>query len=270
VIPEFTTICAVDPEHLPELAAVFPTWWHFKPEIFQRPFWVLRDIRVHVEDIFVATNGAVDRIITVEDSDSFESQREKMLNALVYVAQHIETPYYLKLDTDTVATGHGQWIKPEWFEGNPVFVASPWGYTKPAEFIERLDAWANINHDLEDYPPPKRKIEGNIARSRRIISWCMFGETAFTKMAISLFAGEKMPAPSQDTTLWYIAERLALPYRRVKMKKHGWRHVHGLNRIRHVANEALIGHRIPRGGGFPERESVLERKIARKMNSDGE
>ncbi len=69
-----------------------------------------------------------------------------MLTGLVFAAQEVETPWYLKIDTDVVATPCRRWLDPRWFEpdakGRPcAFIASPWSYTKPAEWIDRLEEW---------------------------------------------------------------------------------------------------------------------------------
>lgn len=261
--PEFTTIVAVDPEHIHELRAVFPTWWHFKPEIFQGEFWVLRDPAVSTDDIFQATNGAVDRIIDVLDPEQrHATQRAKMLNAFVAVASEIPTPWYLKLDTDAVATEPGEWIDPAWFDGRSVAISSPWGYTKPGRWLEELDQWAQNTDPLCFHSPPDRTVVGKVAKSRRIISWVMFGRTDF---AIDLWGmcqrtGGVLPVPSQDTTLWYVAARLREPIRRVRFSHLGWRHVNGLARIQVAAEVALAKHGYERDGGFPPREDEINYK----------
>ena len=255
-IPEFTTVVAVDTEHLHELAAVFPTWWHFKPEIFQRPIWVVRDADVSASEILRATRGCVDRILDISPTaHAFENQREKMLTAIVRACANVETPYYLKLDTDAVATEPGDWILPQWFDFDPVFVASPWGYTKPAAWMPQLDAWASAHPNLRDCRPPAYRMIGNTARCQRMISWCMFGKTKFARYVSEDLTGGvvgRLPVPSQDTLLWYIAERLRLPYVRVRMGRRGWRHVFGLRRIQEAVRAALLKHAIPENGGIPE------------------
>jgi len=47
----------------------------------------------------------------------------------------------------------------------------------------------------------------------------------------------KMPVPSQDSFLWYLAARMGLKVRRVNMKSCGWEH----RPVREFSMEALKG-----------------------------
>lgn len=243
---EFTTIVAVDQAHLVELRLVWPTWRTNRPEILENPLLIVCD----------ASNSEVEwqkklrfvdhpnKRLVLWDMPGIQ-QREKMLSSLVFVAaREVKTPWYLKLDTDTVATISGPWIRPEWFlpdeQGRvPAFVSHPWGYTKPANALELLDDWADGIPQLSHYP--RLNIRGpfgaTAVRSKRIISWCFFGRTNWTAEVAS-YATDRLPIPSQDTFLWYCAARRGDHFRRVGMKN-CWRHVGRRSRLIRACRDAL-------------------------------
>ena len=125
-----------------------------------------------------------------------------MLAGFVQVpARDARTPWYLKIDTDVVATGAGEWIRPEWFQPDergetPVFVASPWGYSTPRYVMDLLDDWA-------DGVPALAAPDG------------------------------RLPCPSQDSYLSYCAARLGCRTLRVRMSNYHWAHqrFHGIKEI---------------------------------------
>jgi hypothetical protein len=229
---DFTTVVAVDDEHLDELRLVWPTWRRNRPQIMAQPLLLICDgcrplaewkTRLsfvdHRDQRLVAWNAAG------------LDQRAKMLNGLVHgPATFVTTPWYLKLDTDAVAVWPDEWICDEWFLADeaghtPVFVASPWGYSKPSDVIQRLDDWADSIPDLNPHArlniPPGQ--EAGRVWHPRIISWCFFGDTAWTRRMWALCEG-RLPVPSQDTFLWYCAARSGQFFRRVSMKALGWQH----------------------------------------------
>jgi hypothetical protein len=184
----------------------------------------------------------------VDDSPFYyemKGQREKMLTALVHIPPHfVSTPYFLKLDTDCVAMGPGKWIEPWWFENDPVFVTSPWGYTKPANAIQILDDWGDTIEGLRDRPRLNIPFDpsAGMVRHRRIISYVFFCRTNWARETSDVICnsstGGRLPVPSQDTMHWYIAARRGDFFRTVNMKRYGWAHLSGLDKIRHAAEEA--------------------------------
>jgi len=247
-IPEFTTVVGLDREHIEELRAVWPTWVMFRPEIMRNPLlWVV--------DAFSG--------ITLQELQAFHhqnarawwwdwpthrgmevpaiTQRERMLTGLVWAADSVETPYYLKIDTDVAAMGPGRWIETHWFEHDPVFVTSPWGYTKPADAIHRLDKWGDSISEMAVFPRLNIPFDPSAprVRHRRIISYVFFGRTDWTCAMQKLTHYERMPVPSQDTFLWYCAARRGDFFRTVKMKNYGWRHINGLKKLQAEAMRAL-------------------------------
>jgi len=257
--PTCTTIVALDDDHLPELAAVWPTWVKFRPEILQQPLLLMCDEYTAPGNLwwtqitdwwreqlqFVWQDHPKARIAfwgQPHVTPDGLPQRERALTALVFGTAHVRTPWYLKLDTDVVATSPGKWIDDSWFAGNPVFVTSPWGYTKPANAIQALDDWGDTTPGVREHPRLNLPFDpaSRLVRHKRIISYVFFGRTDWTQKMASL-AGDRLPVPSQDTFLWYCAKRRGDMYRTRNMKTFGWRHINGLQRLREAADRALSG-----------------------------
>jgi len=219
MITAFTTFVAVDSAHLYEWRLSIETWRLNRPEIWRNPMVVICD-----GDLDLSFVRHPD-LAVVFARYCPGTQREKMLTALTVVPANSTTPWWLKLDTDVVAERGGPWIEEGWFQRN-VLVASPWGYTKPAEWMRQLDEWADTRPELASLSPPARSYDRakNIARCKRIISYVMFGRTDWTADVVSLLDGGRLPCPSQDTFLWYCADRMRSPYLRVRMSHFGWVH----------------------------------------------
>jgi hypothetical protein len=244
---DFTTLVGLDVEHVEELRLTWPTWVRFRPEILQHPMICVCDGALS-EDHWHTALSFVDHpdksIVVWYQPDV--SQRAKMLTALTLApAAWVSTPWYLKLDTDAVACTSDDWIQDEWFAPNidgqlPAFVTNPWGYTKPADAIVRLDDWA------DQVPAMKNKPRLNLVPTpgaslishRRIISWCFFGNTQWTRTVTSYCDG-RLPVPSQDTYLWYCAARRGDFYRTVRMKHVGWQHIGRRRRLAQVCREVM-------------------------------
>ncbi len=243
--PDYTLVVAVDRRHLDQLSQTFRTWAKYKPSILQHPLVVVYD-RIQV------TAGEVLKMIPHEDItccpwapngveypvgiDKWTNQqRYKMLAGIVYGAAYcVKTPYWLKLDTDVVATKQDDWIDPLWFNDNPAIVAHPWGFTRPADQMIQLDQWVADNLDLlKDFHPTKPlnlapEKDWQRVRHKRIISWCGFFSTDFTHKcadyAETTCGRGLLPVPSQDGFMWYTATRLGLPVIRTQMKDRGFEH----------------------------------------------
>lgn len=241
----FTTVLGIDQKHLSQLKLVWPTWARHKPSLLKQPLVIFYDQQdgLSERDIHEATNHPRPRIYSwppprVEyhgdpASKWYHPQRYKMLAGFVHVpAMTVETPYWLKIDTDVVATGMPCWIDKDWFDKSPAIVAHRWSFTKPGNQMELLDAWVEKHKRnlamLAEQPPLDLHPEPGSERlgHSRIISWCGFFNTVMTRLA-SDFANStvgycQLPVPSQDGYLWYCAERLQHIIRRVNMKDRGW------------------------------------------------
>jgi len=230
-------VLGVDAKHLRELRWVWPTWTRYKPELREMPCVVFYDPAQVREDEMSFLRDHLQVRFVAWSLPHARSQREKMLTGFLHVpAREVRTPWYLKLDTDVIATGPGEWIKPEWFDADeqgelPVFIASTWGYSKPRYVMDLLDDWADgviafagtsrLNLPYSSAAP---KI-----RHPRIISWIFFGRTDWTREMTALLGTDgRMPFPSQDSFMFYCAQRLGCRQVREKMSEHCWAHLrHG-------------------------------------------
>jgi len=243
-VPEYTTIVGVDYKHLQQLSWTWPTWKKNKPSILNHPMIVFRDheqvseasVRTVVDHPNLTVHPWPYKGIEYEGTPGdrwADPQRHKMLTGFVFIpALYVETPYWLKLDTDVIAQGQDDWIDPDWFQDDPAIVSHPWSFTKPADQMFQLDRWVTDNWgrllELNRCAPlnlwPKPGSER--LNHKRIISWCSFYRTDFTQLCAdtgSRVCGPcKMPVPSQDGFVFYIAKRMGLEIRRVNMKRKGW------------------------------------------------
>lgn len=224
-LSDITLVIAIDSRHLEELQCTWPTWMKFKPEITSMRKIVIYDknqVKFNKLDIF---NGHDIRFIPWDMPNV--DQREKMLTSLVKIpATEVTTKWYLKLDVDTIATAPGKWIDDKWFETDPVYIAQGWGFSKPADVLEKLDNWSDTIPDFNKFPRLDIPYDPKMSRvfSKRITSWCFFGRTDFTRKIWNL-CNERLPVPSQDTLMYYSATRLGEHTVRTNMKKLGWDHL---------------------------------------------
>ena len=261
--PDFTTVCGVDAKHLKQLSWVWPTWKRHKPSLLNSPMLIFRDreqIRSDDEVRAVVDHpnltivpwpiGDVSYIGTKGDKWT-DPQRYCMLAGFVYIpALFVATPYWLKLDTDTVATGQDVWIDSEWFKDNPAIVSHPWSFTKPADQMQVMDRWVAENPNefnpwFLDRPPLNLIPKPGASRIShpRIISWAAFFSTGFTirsaNSAAWICGNYHLPIPSQDGYLWYLAKRAGLEIVRIGMKKRGWKHRSSEKGIKEAIEEAM-------------------------------
>ena len=264
---DFTILCGVDAKHLNQLRITYPTWIRHKPRFLDYKMLVfydreevkLHEIRQAISHPRLELHEWPPEEGVVFEGDSSEKwthpQRYKMLAGFVHASKWITTPYYLKLDCDTIATGMEHWIDSKWFIYDfdlPVIVSHPWGFTRPAgqlllydqwvkECERRLPEFANtLPLNLKPIKPESERV-----RHRRIISWCAFFDTKFTQtcssMAERTCGKYKLPFPSQDTFLWYCSVRMNRKVVRVSMKKRGWEVWQGMKRIEEAITRAMQG-----------------------------
>lgn len=256
-IPDYTLVVGVDDKHLRQLVHTWPTWVRHKPSILAHRMIVFYDkqqvsaARVRA----VVDHPKLTPIMWPPGPQQYERQGEgrrgdpqryKMLAGFVHIpARHVWTKYWLKLDTDTIATGVNDWIEESWFDGEPEIVSQRWGFTKPADQMIALDHWASGVPGLRNrsslglVPEPGR----NRLPHKRIISWCGFFRTDFTDLCAQ-FADVsvgpcKLPVPSQDGYMWYCAERLGRQVVRVNVKSRGWLHRSAGRNVERESRKAL-------------------------------
>jgi hypothetical protein len=234
---DITLVIAIDKHHLKELSYTWPTWMKFKPEIKLMKKIVIYDkTQIRMKDLSLFDGHDV-RFVPW-DMDGV-CQREKMLTSFIVVPPaEVTTKWYLKLDVDAIATAPGEWIKDEWFEPqngkNPVYISHGWSFSKPANVLQTLDEWGDTIEPLKFHQRLNIPFKSTSDRvmSKRIISWCFFGNTEWTKF-ISKLCGNKLPVASQDTVMYYCATRLGEHTVRTNMKKLGWDHLrlHNLRKL---------------------------------------
>jgi hypothetical protein len=244
---DFTTVVGVDDVHIEELKLTWPTWRLHRPEILRQPILFICDGDKPLEQ-WKSRLAFVDhpdkRFVSWTMPDV--SQREKMLSGLVYCpAREVTTPWYLKLDTDALAKCAGPWLQKQWFEpdakGNlPAYVSPPWSTTKQVDWMQTLEQWGDQSPLLTDHPRLNLPVkeDGSGIRHKRIISWCFFGNTAWTKNVVS-HLGKRLPVPSQDTFLGYCADRSKSYIVRQGMKS-WWDHIGSYRRLRRACNEVVF------------------------------
>lgn len=234
--PDFTPVAVVDREHIEELKITLVAWRRFCPEIYNSKWCIIADDDVYDDAVRLGL-GEVHPLI----SPFGWPQRERALSAFVkQVPYSLNTPYFLKVDTDCFPTKRVAIPKSEWFIDDPVFISSPWGYTKPNNAIEKLDDWGDTC-GMRLYPRldlPYDMASNKICHSR-IISYLYFGRTDWHREVADKVT-DRLPVPSQDTLTWYVAARTRQKYLTVKFKRLGFAHVgRGGERLRAAVSEAM-------------------------------
>lgn len=260
---EFTTVCGVDRKHLKQLAWTWPTWKRHKPMLLERPMLIFFDrVQLTEQDVrgvcdhpdlmcaewpLPGTDYGED--MPAEITKWERVQRYKMLAGFVHIpALLVGTEYWLKIDTDSIATGCPDWIDPKWFDGRPAIVAQKWGFTKPANQMTVLDDWADrIGPVVFGRPRLDLPFDPTAGRMshKRIISWCGFFRTEFTRVCSGL-ANRSVPTPgglpvkSQDGFMFYCAKRMGVGVVRINVKSRGWLHRSTMKNVEQESIKAML------------------------------
>lgn len=251
---DFTTVIAVDKKHFDQLSTTWPNWIKYKPSLLDHPLLVIVDDLGLIEKL--------DRVLSDHkmiryfpwypkceyeqktDERWYDPQRQKMLASFVFAAKQIKTDFWLKIDCDTISKPVDDWINSEWFDDTPAIIASGWGYTKPPMQMVELDNWADENEipglsdrpRLDLYPKPG----SDLVRHQRIISWCGFFNTDFTRWCAKIAEDHcgygQLPVPSQDGFMWWAATRSGWLVRRENLK-YAWIHRSTMKGIREAIEE---------------------------------
>lgn len=257
---DYTLVVGVDEKHLEQLSMTWPTWKKHKPSLLKQRMIIFRDheqvTEQQVRDVVDHPDLTVVRwpLDWVEYSGGEgkwnNAQRYKMLSGFVHIPPgNVKTGYFLKMDTDVVATGVDNWIDPRWFHDDPLIVSQKWGYTKPPEQMTLLDIWAYDNKDnlgfTTEYLKLRPKPGDDRIRHKRFISWCGFFSIRFTMAAahwanITVGAGQ-LPVPSQDGYLFYVAKRLGGEIVRCNFKELGFQQWHVTRNIKKYSQMAMEG-----------------------------
>lgn len=268
---EITLVLGVDAKYLPQLAVAIKTWAAFQPGLMRWPWVVFFDTAVHSADVakVLGSGGKFADALLVpwgNCPNDYSSQRERMLTGFVHVPPAtVETKWWMKLDCDALAlpgTAREPFPDPDWFapgahvrvagetvdqptNREPVLIGSPWGYTKPADQIAKLNLWGDHHNELSQYPRLDLRHEENARRlyHPRYCSWLSFYNTEWSRWAAALSdrgrVPLKIPVPSQDGYHWYCAARTRAAVRLVKMKRYGWNNYPKFDKLQQAAQEAL-------------------------------
>lgn len=266
IAPDYSTVVGVDQYHFWQLAMTWPTWKRHKPSLLKQPMVVFcnssepffhRKVKQMIDHPDLRT---IEWPISGLDWDRQEGKRgdkfsiphrAMMLSGFVYVpAAFVQTSHWLKLDTDVVATGMDDWIDPAWFDGCPAIVSHRWTFTRPADQMLKMDQWVEKNR--ERMPPEIARSEPlnlvprpgwDRVGHKRIISWCGFFDTTWTRSTAMLTRQTdgtfRLPIPSQDGFLFYMAARGGKKVVRANMKSRGWQHWSTWDNIEKHAREAM-------------------------------
>jgi hypothetical protein len=235
-----TWVLGVDARTIQQATIACETWRIHRPELWKMPLLVFYDCsQLQHSDML---NWVADvlgygcQYLQVEPwpgpaNPTYESQREKMLSGHVWMpSRFVKTEWYMKLDTDvTASSGAGRWLDPEWFGEDTQYVAPRWGYTKGVNFLNRLDDWGDATHAIHKYPRlniPQERPDQLRVPHQRWCSWVSYYRTSFARLCTILcefsVGQDKLPVPSQDTLMWYVAERMKLNGKIANQKRLGW------------------------------------------------
>jgi len=210
---DVTIVTACDPNYVEILRHTFRNWQKYKgidkyPVIVFVNGMDLDDARL---DYLRLPNVKLIPWSKEKDLDGVTEHREEMLSAFVIgAAKYVETDYWLKLDADSYATDSRPFVDEKMKQF--AFFGHKWGYSRP-EHIKLLDAWAKTHwkRKLRLAKPmiEEGKIEGNrfYHNVKRTISFIQLHRTRFTKFCVKLLKERRLPAPTQDTFFFFVANK---------------------------------------------------------------
>jgi hypothetical protein len=216
---EVTIVTACDPKYIQHLRVTLPNWVkHKHVDRFGMIVYVngFRRPRRNKELDFLR---AYPNIRIIPWDFPVDTQREKMLTAFVLgAAKDVNTPYWVKMDADAFAFDDEPLITPVMKDF--AICGHRWGYSF-AKHMQPLIDWANDHPAFKDTPKDAidpKNVDGKRYYQPRVASYVMFHKSEFVRMAAEM-AGDRLPVPSHDTYLWYVANRLGLPIFRHNFKR---------------------------------------------------
>lgn len=239
-----TIVTAVNPPYLEKLKTTLPTWQN-KPQLKDCPLVVFHNGFDNAESdlSFIKEISGREVKLVSWDMDNAESTRELMLSAFVLKAPYeVDTPYWLKIDADAYFCDSQDVILDHFYEYD--LAGHKWRYTKSpnnSSWLAMLDSWSEDKDiDGDNYLNEEETIESYKQKRyghKRIASFVCLHNTEFTKEAAE-YVDNKLPVPSHDTYMWYLAERL--PDRKWcwhNFKKLGVRNHTNIDKLRELVNE---------------------------------
>lgn len=206
---DVTIVTACDEKYVDILRETFPNWRKYK-KIDKYPVMIF----VHgipIDDNRLDFLKLPNVQLIPWKMENADSHREEMLSAFVFgTAEHVKTDYWLKLDADSYATNYIPFIDEDMKKY--AFCGHKWSYSM-VEHIELLDKWAKNHHKPKLKNAPPMMMEGRVDGKRffhnkkRTISFIQLHKTKFTKFCVSLLNERKLPAPTQDTFMFFVCDR---------------------------------------------------------------
>lgn len=214
-----TVVTACDPKYVECLKHTFPNWRKYKgidrwPVIVFVNGMEIDDPRLSFLNLPNVT--LVRWESGVGEAPKTDDHRELMLSAFVFgAAKHVTTQYWLKLDADSFATNASPIVDDSMTQF--AFIGHRWGYSWE-KHIKALDEWAEKHGDQRlrsrNGPMyPRGTVSGRRfyhSDRKRTISFAQVNSTEFTRLCVKM-VGNRLPAPSQDTCMFYIADRMGFP-----------------------------------------------------------
>lgn len=235
--PDFCLVTAITPDFLPQLYWTAPTW-AYKPQFANRPLLVFhhgfRQRELVKLDFLKRVFPAV--VGVPWDMPQAANNRERMISAFVLGVEHIQSEYFVKLDADMYFSTPEDVFTEDHFKYD--LVAQRWHYTKPGYMIDCLEAWS------QGKPKPPQPVgqQSVHRKAPRIISYCCLHRTEFVRKAAKL-AGDRLPVPSHDTYLWWLADNCRdFSWLAIDQKARGV--CHGTHRYRRIRNAVCEGEAV--------------------------
>ena len=234
-----TIVTACDPNYVKTLSLTYPNWQKYKGVDGYKVLVFINSMQDDDERLEFLDHPNV--TIIPWNMEGVTDHRELMLSSFVLgSAKYVETPYWVKLDADSYAVNDNPLLSKKMKD--LMFCGHRWGYSW-AKHILALDEWAKVHPDHRlSGMPPMFNAECEIGDKYyhpggRTISFVQFHSTSFTRVCVQL-CGERLPVPSHDTYLYYIADRLKLPWESSNFKRrHGFVQGHGFRRVRAQLSE---------------------------------
>lgn len=241
---DLTLVSAVSPNLMYAFKANFPTW-QAKAQFAGLPMLIFHN-GFENPDVDLGFVKSVPSAKLIHwTMPEFADLRELMISAFVLgTAKYVETPYFLKLDCDAYFSGREDVFESEHFEYE--LCGHRWGVSR-LEMLQKLDQWAD-KIGLPGVPflsADDRRLpcDGQTKfPHQRIISWICLHHTAFVREVAAL-AGSRLPVPSHDTFLWYMANRLGRRWSGTKLNRgtgHGKRLRQFMDARRMLADQGYI------------------------------
>ena len=224
--PDITLVTAVTEEYLPILKLTYKTW-DLKSCLKNAPILIFSHglSSKHDFDFLKPRNY---RIVDW-DMPKYDSQRELMLSSFVLgSAKYVETPYWMKLDSDSFFHNDNPLFEKEDFDYD--LVAPSWGVSR-TEFIIAMDKWAEV-HCFSGEPFFKDGIPDVVKyKHNRFISYLCLHRSEIVRTSAAMSPG-RLPIPSHDSYLWYLLYRFGGKYKTKRSHKFSVVQKRGLKNVR--------------------------------------